>query len=282
MLVVLIIGGWISFRFLILGGLFLANFAAALGVGLQYGPLWSLAVEEHFYMFWPLVVRVTSSRKLMVLTATACVCSPFLRILHFLGSTVPQPFTSFYTWFNLDGLFLGALLAIWLRMASFRRLQLVCLALPVAAAGSISLFLLLGHPLADAALVTSACNLAAAGFLACMLLLGSSKWSFLIDQPILKFFGFVSYGLYLVHILAFRISAVLLSHQLGTLIASGRPMSALLLRFAGGVAISTVIAYLSRRSLEERFLRIGYSSRLTPPLSVTKATSVDPAIRING
>ncbi|MCU1299525.1 MAG: hypothetical protein JWO91_3803 [Acidobacteriaceae bacterium] len=59
-------------------------------------------------------------------------------------------------------------------------------------------------------------------------------------------------------------------------------MSAVLLRFAGGVAIATVIAYLSRCSLEERFLRIGYSSRLTPALSVTEATSTDPAISVHG
>ncbi len=57
-----------------------------------------------------------------------------------------------------------------------------------------------------------------------MLLVGTSNWSFLVDRPILKFFGFISYGLYLVHILAYHMPDILLSHQLATLIANGRPV----------------------------------------------------------
>lgn len=271
MLAMLIIGGWISFRFLAASVLFLANFAAVLGVGLQYGPLWSLAVEEHFYMVWPLVVRLASDRTLIFLSATACVFSPFLRVLNFWNSPPPQHFTTLYTWFNLDGLFLGALLAIWLRMSSFRRHHLARLALPITAAGTAAFLFLARHPSANTALVTSACNLACTGLLSCMLLLGSSHWSFLIDRPILKFFGFISYGLYLVHVLAFRLSSGLFARQFAALVASGKPMSAALLNFVTGIALATGIAYLSRRSLEEKFLRIGYSSRRTPNISMAEA-----------
>jgi peptidoglycan/LPS O-acetylase OafA/YrhL len=67
--------------------------------------------------------------------------------------------------------------------------------------------------------------------------------------------------LYLVHIVAFRMIDLLFSHQLIILIGNGKPVVATLLRFAGGLLLASVLAYLSRRSLEERFLRLGYASR---------------------
>ncbi len=280
-LFVLIIGGWISFRFLMVSALFLANLAPMLGVGLQYGPLWSLAVEEHFYMIWPLVVHLSSRRKLLALTTTMFLCSPLLRIFDFYYNHSLPNFSSLYTWFNLDGLSLGALLAIWLHMPFFHRNQLARVAPFVMTASSVAFFVLLRHPLAGTAFVATACNLTSAGFLSCMLLLGTSHWRFLIDQPILKFFGFISYGLYLVHILAFRISEVLLSHPLAALVTRGQPTLAALLRFSGGIILAIGIAYLSRRSLEERFLRMGHNSHAATISYADASVSVDTPISLN-
>lgn len=277
-LLVLLIGGWISFRFTVISALFLANFAAVLGVAHWYGPLWSLAVEEHFYMLWPLVMRRCSARKLMVLAGAVCLGSPFLRVLNLAGSPVPQHFASLYTWFNLDGLSLGALLAIWLRMPSFRRQQLACIALPITIASGAAFFFLAGHRWADATVVTSACNLASAGFLSCVLLAGTSNSKFLVDRPVLKFYGFISYGLYLVHVLAFHLSDILLSHPLA-LLAGQKPFLAMLLRFSGGLVLGTGIAFLSRRSLEERFLRVKHTAGRGPIASATKQPPAEAAIQ---
>ena len=259
-LLILLISGWISFRFMAISVLFLANFAGVLGVGGGYGPLWSLAVEEHFYMLWPLLVHRCSLRKLMILASVICIGSPFVRILTLVGSSVAQHFASFCTWFNLDGLSLGALLAIWLRMSSFRRDRLARIALPVMVLSGAAFLFWVGRPWADATVVKSACNLASAGFLSCMLLVGTSQWRFVIDRPILRFFGFISYGLYLVHIATFRLIDILLSHHLAILLGNGKPMIAVLLRFGGGLILGTGIAYLSRRFLEEKFLRMGDGS----------------------
>ena len=56
--------GQISWRFLALSAFFLANSVNFFGQALQYGPLWSLAVEEHFYLLWPSLVRKFSSSTL--------------------------------------------------------------------------------------------------------------------------------------------------------------------------------------------------------------------------
>lgn len=276
-LLVLLIGGWISFRFMAISGLFLANFAWLMGIRGGYPILWSLAVEEHFYLLWPLAVRRCSLRKLTILAAAVCLSSPVLRILTLGGSPTPQPMASFYTWFNLDGLFLGALLAVWLRASSFRRSELAWIAPPVMIVSGAAFLFLAGHPGADATVVKSACNLASAGFLSCMLLVGTSDWGFLINGPILKFFGFISYSLYLVHILAFHTIDLLFSPYLAGLIANGKPTIAMLLRFLGGLLLGTVIAYLSRRSVEEKFLRVGYRSEHAP----LSAAAVDAPIHTN-
>jgi peptidoglycan/LPS O-acetylase OafA/YrhL len=109
------------------------------------------------------------------------------------------------------------------------------------------------------ALSATAVNLASLGLLSCMLLLGTSNWHFLVDRPILKFLGYISYGLYLVHVLAFRVVDIFLARfpQLNP----GQPLVGMLLRFALGSGLAVLIAYLSRRSLEETFLRIGFTSR---------------------
>ena len=67
LLIVLPRTGWLAHRrvgwpFVALSFLYLANVTNLFGVPGQYGALWSLAVEEHFYLVWPAVVRRLSRR----------------------------------------------------------------------------------------------------------------------------------------------------------------------------------------------------------------------------
>jgi peptidoglycan/LPS O-acetylase OafA/YrhL len=258
-LVILLLGGWISWRFLLLSALFLANSAPLLGVPLQYGPLWSLAVEEHFYMLWPALIRRLSFRTLMLSLALIFALTPALRAFDFLLAGRPADFLALYTWFNLDGLALGALLAVWMRQPSFQRAQLARIALPLLIIGT-TFTLILKHPLA-AAFSMTASNIVSAGLLSCVLLVGTTRWNLLVDRPFLRFLGFISYGLYLIHVLAFRLAEMMFSRPLLVLTTNGRPTAAMLLRFVAGSAMAVLAAYLSRRSLEERFLRVGFASR---------------------
>jgi peptidoglycan/LPS O-acetylase OafA/YrhL len=262
-LLVLLAAGWISWRFLALGALFLANCGPPLGVPLQYGPLWSLAVEEHFYIVWPWIVRRWSARRLMLLLAAICFITPLLRAENFILSGRPANLVQLYTWLNLDGLAMGAMLAIWLREPSFRRVQLAGIALPLLACGAVAFFVLLPHPLANAAGLATALNVGSTGLLSCALLTGTSRWSRVVNRPVLQFLGYISYGLYLVHVMAFRAGEILFSRPLVALISSGHSMAAVLVRALVGSVLAIVVAFLSRRSLEERFLRMTPASLST-------------------
>lgn len=72
------------------------------------GHFWSLAVEEHFYLFWPLVVLLLKRRQLLFFSLGLAVLSIIVRAVFLrLGLDV---FT--FTFCRMDTLALGALLAI--------------------------------------------------------------------------------------------------------------------------------------------------------------------------
>ena len=70
------------------------------------GPFWSLAVEEQFYLFWPWLVLWLDARRLAIVALAIIVAEPFVRIF----ATESQ---LEFTWYRLDGLAMGALVAIW-------------------------------------------------------------------------------------------------------------------------------------------------------------------------
>jgi len=256
--------GEVSLRFIAVGAFFLANSVNLFGLALQYGPLWSLAVEEHFYLLWPSLVRKFSTSMLVLVLTVICLGTPALRVVCWTMGRFPKDSAIFNTWFNLDGLALGSLLAVWIRHPSFSRRRLRQLAPAGLILGLISFALFSRTAFTTLTLLPLSVNLASAGLLTSMLLAGTSGWSFLVDRPILKFFGFISYGLYLVHVLAFRGAERLLAPVWAPLLSTAGPGVAMVLRFMAGAGLGIGIAYLSRRSLEEKFLRMRFRAR--PPL----------------
>ncbi|MGA9978030.1 MAG: acyltransferase [Candidatus Sulfotelmatobacter sp.] len=97
--------------------LFLQNFLVPIptsGTGLL-GVTWSLAVEEQFYLAWPLVVRFCTESQLRKIAITVICVSPALRFyLSLHGVNIYSN-----TFCRLDGLMAGALLAIVIRSGSF-------------------------------------------------------------------------------------------------------------------------------------------------------------------
>jgi peptidoglycan/LPS O-acetylase OafA/YrhL len=74
-------------------------------------PLWSLAVEEHFYILWPFAVRLLPRRHLLYILCTLVVFEPVARAVASLF-THDWQFVYFLTPFRLDGLGYGCLLAL--------------------------------------------------------------------------------------------------------------------------------------------------------------------------
>jgi peptidoglycan/LPS O-acetylase OafA/YrhL len=80
-------------------------------------PLWSLAIEEHFYMLWPFAVRLLSRRSLLFILLSLVALEPLVRAIASVF-TLDWQFVYFLTPFRLDGLALGSLLALLLESSS--------------------------------------------------------------------------------------------------------------------------------------------------------------------
>ncbi len=86
------------------------------------GHFWSLAVEEHFYLVWPAVVYFTSRRALIWLCAILIplTAAARLAVASIAGDEWGIVLYSF-TPFRVDGLALGSLLALFMRMPRAER-----------------------------------------------------------------------------------------------------------------------------------------------------------------
>jgi peptidoglycan/LPS O-acetylase OafA/YrhL len=96
---------------------FLQNFLVSIPA-MATGPLgvtWSLAVEEQFYLFWPLVVRFGTEAQLRKIAIAVICLSPALRF--YLSLHQVNIYSN--TFCRLDGLMAGALLALVIRSVSF-------------------------------------------------------------------------------------------------------------------------------------------------------------------
>lgn len=174
---------------------FLQNFLVA-DPSMSVGPLgvtWSLAVEELFYIFWPLFVHFLPLRRLELCAWTVLICSPLLR-LYFVSHSwliYSNPFC------RLDGLMAGGLLAILIRKQDFvpgRFMVPAWIALTVAAPLAIT------SELINARWLTFSLAAVASSAFVFVALFSTRWWSgAVLTNRFLMFSGTISYGLYLLH-----------------------------------------------------------------------------------
>jgi peptidoglycan/LPS O-acetylase OafA/YrhL len=261
---ILIVSRYAPASFIILSLLYLSNLTPLLGIPVGYPVLWSLAVEEHFYFLWPLAVRTFRTKQLISTCLVVIFLTPVSRLVSYFLS-YKQGFVSYvcndYTWNALDGLACGAILALLLRVYCIGRAHLFSI--------SCGLFLLaiaiwiLGLPYGiltrqtptGAAMQVVPWHFAFTGLLGLFLLVGTGPWKAIVQIRALRFLGKISYGLYLIHLLVFEVfdhaTACYWKYQ-----GAISPFQWLTLRliFAGG--FSVLLAFLSRRYFEEKFLRM--------------------------
>ena len=224
---------------------------------------WSLAVEEQFYLIWPLAVWLLAAKPRVFLTFSLLVA-----VASFIGRIVASAagagpvVLEVLTPFQLDALAIGGFFAVYLRLpggeAGARRLVV-----PLALAGLALLVIQLSgrHLTARGNVLESLRGGAFHLLLAALLLKGllgpvSSGWTrCLLSRP-LAFLGKYSYGLYVYHhFFSYYFSAhrtdLILAARLGC-----SNMMAILLQAAAGIAASIVIAWLSFEFFEKHFLKL--------------------------
>jgi peptidoglycan/LPS O-acetylase OafA/YrhL len=216
-------------------------------------PSWSLAVEEQFYLVWPWLVRARGPRRLGWLCIAIVAASPAIRapIALALGPNAAY----MWTICRLDALAIGALVAIAARTPGTPGLAALARAAPwawvlVAAGSAVDLWhrdTPFGFTFGYTFIAGSAAALIAAG------LRGGTVATWL-SNPILRRFGEISYGLYLVHAIALRGLTRVWREILGR--EPGGTTGDALAYAVVGICLATGLAAASYRLWEVRWLRL--------------------------
>jgi peptidoglycan/LPS O-acetylase OafA/YrhL len=238
--------------------LFLENVALALHDPATSGILthfWTLAVEEHFYLLWPLLIWASRSpRQILTCAAIAAVASLAGRAIVLtegadLGSLIGL------TPLRIDGLAIGALAAVLVRTVGDGRL-----ARPAMVAMGTSAMLLVALLVvrrsvwqSDPAIWLAAYPLTSLFAAATILTaLGGGVMARLLSAPFLRWFGRYSYGLYVWH----PIINVLLLHSRLSPISGGADPAAVLAFCGVALCLDLIVAWASYHCWEKGFLRL--------------------------
>ena len=243
--------------------LYLTNFSIA-ARGWVHGWVdvaWWRAIEEHFYLVWPLVIWLTPPRLVVWLCTAIFIAEVFARSGARAADVNEVPIYV-VTWFRLDGLVIGALLAVAHRRGIMPGLaRLVPVVVIVGVAGLIAVTIMGGHTwwwnrrmqqygysliaVIGGAMLVSAINRPA-----------DSLWPRMLSAGWLRAFGKYSYGLYLIHppiMLGVReyVFNPLEYERLGL-----APWNAQVLFYGAATAPAFALAWLSWRLFEAPILRL--------------------------
>jgi peptidoglycan/LPS O-acetylase OafA/YrhL len=221
---------------------YVANWAIIDGVDFHHiNHTWSLSIEEHFYLLWPLtmvlVLRHHDKHALLWVAAAGAAASWGWRVALW-GSEASLPRVIYGTDTRLDGLLIGCLLAI----VGYQRIRRIPWPLILAALAGVGSLMLVRTNGFHFAVGYAAVGLGTAVLIAACLL-GQRIASVLETRP-LVWIGGISYGLYLWHL----------------------PVYGAVFKYGGGfpyplqaviaVGLSLATAALSYRLVEKRFLRL--------------------------
>lgn len=225
-------------------------------------PLWSISIEEQFYLFWPAAVKRVGTGVMLALAVCMLGVANVTRLylgLH--GTTETQAWCN--TLVQLDPIAAGILIAVLLkgRTPTFGakwRVAFGVVAVSLLAVAA-NVFRIKADPLSvrDMLLGYPAVTLGASALLLAML---SSRP--MLGKSALVYLGRISYGLYVFHVLALMCSDYMVPN-FGTSIAR------FALHSTVAITLTVVLASMSYRWLESPFLN--FKQRFTHVLSRTSA-----------
>lgn len=213
---------------------FLHNWAIAIHGNSSANPtivLWSVSIEEQFYLCWPLAVATLGVRRVTRLALGLIAISILSR------ATLPLLFSSSHidcvTTTRLDPIALGAIIAV--RQEALGRIPSLVWLTGAALGFLLTLWVLpLGHGISIPA---------AALTCGCVVLWFLTLRPRLLRAPVLLYLGKISYGLYVFHQLAIFCGPQIVMHQPG-------------FRILSSFVLTVLLAMLSYRYLESPFLRL--------------------------
>ena len=243
--------------------LYVSNFSIADG-GWVHGWVdvaWSLAIEEQFYLVWPLLIWLCPPRLFALLCAVILVAEPVARA-NARATDVPSLSIYVLPWFRLDGFATGALLALAQRRGLLPSLDRWAPAVVIAGvAGIIAVAILGGHTwwwnrwmqqfgysliaVTAGAMLVSALNRPA-----------DSLWPRMLSAGWLRAFGKYSYSLYLIHAPVMRAVREYVFNPEEYKTLGIAPWIAQVLFYGAATAPAFALAWLSWRLFEGPILRL--------------------------
>lgn len=182
--------------------LFLQNFLLPVSTNAA-GPLavtWSLAIEEQFYVVWPLIVRFCSATQVRRIAIVELCVSPVLR--YYLSLRHVDLYINVFC--RLDGLMAGAILALLVRSEGFVAARLLKRAWVLLFIAGV-LAVVTASVVYVGWIVYSFTALASASFIY-VSIFSPRKWlQAVMTNRFLIYSGTISYGLYLLHKISFGI-----------------------------------------------------------------------------
>lgn len=216
--------------------------------------LWSLAVEEQFYLLWPLVILLLRNPKYIFVFISILLAAVLgLRLYAWINQVADLAYFNLYTFTRIDGICIGCMIALLQRinpgfLKKYTSIIVLAFALLNFAFYYINSLYDFGFP-----------YLALAGYTTFAMIFGllvqeavtreTTIINVLFDNAFLKFFGRISYGFYIFHWPVY----ILASPWLSTLFTGSWKQFMVSL---SATVIAIVISWFSYRYFESIFLKM--------------------------
>lgn len=240
---------------------FLMSFRGWGAEPLFLGHFWSLAVEEQFYLVWPLVVYYCGRDRLIRIAAIGIFAALLLRFILILKWGFPPAYMLLPA--RMDALLLGSAIAIWIRddgrMPSWLTSRLT---FALAAVAFIAETSVIDMPIHGALLVfrsafhfTITTTFFGLLMIAALGLVDGANLSRVLSMGALRFFGKYSYAIYVLHLAVIVALPKLI--ETVQLSAFGKTSQVGLIPFAAfAVALTLALSLTSWHLLELPFLKL--------------------------